>query len=70
MCVCLALVQHFEEKFKELRVEGCRKENGLSTSVMFTKDDEVYEDDEEMWFYFFSYSSENFAQSLMGVLSV
>ena len=46
MCVCLALVQHFEEKFKELRVEGCRKENSLSTSVMFTEDDKEMEEDD------------------------
>ena len=29
------IIQNFEEKFKELRVEGNRKENGSSTSVMF-----------------------------------
>ena len=42
------VIQNFEEKFKELRVEGCQKENGLSTSVMFTEDDkEMEEDDSE-----------------------
>ena len=41
------IVQNFEEKFKELRVEGCQKENNSSASVMFTKDDEVFKDDKE-----------------------
>ena len=42
------VVQNFEEKFKELRVEGNRKENGSSTSVMFTEEDEYFDDGEEM----------------------
>ena len=41
------VVQNFEEKFKELRVEGNRKENGSSASVMFTEEDKYF-DDEEM----------------------
>ena len=42
------VVQNFEEKFKELRVEGNRRENGSSTSVMFTEEDKYFDDDEEM----------------------
>ena len=40
------VVKNFEEKFKELRVEGNRKEVN-SSSVMFTEEDEYY-DAEEM----------------------
>ena len=42
------VVQNFEKKFKELRVEGNRKENGSSASVIFTGEDEYFDDDEEM----------------------
>ena len=42
------VVKNFEEKFKELKVEGHRKENGSSASVMFTEEDEYFDDDEEM----------------------
>ena len=41
------VVRNFEEKFKELRVEGHRKENSSSASVMFTEEDEYF-DEEEM----------------------
>ena len=40
-------MRNFEEKFKELRVEGHRKESNSSTSVMFTEEDEYF-DEEEM----------------------
>ena len=39
--------KNFEEKFKELRVEGHRKELNSSASVMFTEEDEYF-DEEEM----------------------
>ena len=42
------VVKNFEEKFKEMRVEGHRKENGSSASVMFTEEDNYFDDDEEM----------------------
>ena len=38
------IVKNFEEKFKELRVEGCRKDGGSSSSVMYTEDVEMDED--------------------------
>ena len=41
------VVTNFEEKFKELRIEGHRKESNFSASVMFTKENEYY-DEEEM----------------------
>ena len=52
------VVKNFEEKFKELRVEGHRKESNSSASVMFTEeneyfdekeieDEEIYDDDQE-----------------------
>ena len=40
------VIKNFEEKFKELQVEGNRKETN-SSSVMFTEENEYY-DDEEM----------------------
>ena len=40
------MIKNFEEKFKELCVEGNRKEAN-SSSVMFTEEDEYY-DEEEM----------------------
>ena len=42
------VVQNFEEKFKELRVEGNRKENGSSALVMFTREGKYFENDEKM----------------------
>ena len=42
------VIQNFEEKFKELRVEGNRRENGSSASVMFTEEDKYFDNDEEM----------------------
>ena len=43
------MVKNFEEKFKELRVEGHRKEPNSSTSVMFAEEDDYMdEDDVEM----------------------
>ena len=41
------VVKNFEEKFKELRVEGHRKEPNSSTSVMFAEEDEYMDDNEE-----------------------
>ena len=42
------VVKNFEDKFKELRVEGCRKDGGSSSLVMFTEDgEEMDEEDEE-----------------------
>ena len=38
-------VKNFEDKFKELRVEGCRKDRGSSSSVMYTKDGEKVDED-------------------------
>ena len=38
-------VKNFEDKFKELRVEGCRKDRGSSSSVMYTKDREKMDED-------------------------
>ena len=40
------MVKNFEEKFKELWVEGHRKESNSFTSVMFTEENEYYEDKE------------------------
>ena len=42
------VIKNFEDKFKELQVEGHRKSDGISTSVMFTEEDEYIEDEEEM----------------------
>ena len=43
------VIQNFEEKFKELRVEGNRKETSSQTSVLFTEEDKYMDDyDEEM----------------------
>ena len=43
------VIQNFKEKCKGLRVEGNRKENSSSTSVMFTEEDKYMDnDDEEM----------------------
>ena len=41
------VIKNFEEKFKELRVEGHRKETSSSTSVIFIEEDEYF-DEEEM----------------------
>ena len=41
-------MRDFEEKVKELRGEGHRKESNSSASVMFTEEDECMEDDEKM----------------------
>ena len=41
------VIQNFEEKFKELHVEGNRKEANPS-SVMFTEEDEYYDAEEMM----------------------
>ena len=38
------VIQNFEEKFKELRVEGCRKDGSSSSSVMYTEDEERMEE--------------------------
>ena len=40
------VVKNFEEKFKELRVEGHRKESNSSASVMFTEEDEYFNEEE------------------------
>ena len=40
------VIKNFEKKFKELRVEGNRKGNGSSTSVMFTEEDEYFDEKE------------------------
>ena len=37
------VIKNFKEKFKELQVEGCRKD-GSSSSVMYTEDVEMDED--------------------------
>jgi len=37
------IIGNFEEKFKELRVEGHRKKNSSSASVMFTEEDEYFD---------------------------
>ena len=42
------VIKNFEDKFKELRVEGHRKSDGMSTSVIFTEEDEYIDDEEEM----------------------
>ena len=42
------VVKNFEEKFKELRVEGHRKESNSSALVMFAEEDEYMDDDVEM----------------------
>ena len=34
------VIKNFEDKFKELRVEGCRKD-AVSTSVMYTEDMDI-----------------------------
>ena len=39
------VIQNFEEKITDLRVKGYRKENGLSTLVMYTEDDKEMEED-------------------------
>ena len=39
------IIKSFEEKFKELRVEGCCKDGGLSFSVMYTEDRERMDED-------------------------
>ena len=41
------MIKNFEEKFKELCVEGNRKEAN-SSSVMFTEEDEYYDAEEMM----------------------
>ena len=40
------VMKNFEEKFKEMRVEGHRKENGSSASVIFTEEDEYFNDED------------------------
>ena len=37
------VVKNFEEKFKELRVEGCHKDSSSSSSVMYMEDVEMDE---------------------------
>ena len=39
------VIQNFEEQFKELRINGYQKENGLSPLVMYTEDDKEMEED-------------------------
>ena len=39
------VIQNFQQKFKELRVEGCHKDGGLSSSVMYTEDKEKMKED-------------------------
>ena len=42
------MIKNFKGKFKELRVEGCRRDGGSSSSVMFTEDrEEIDQKDEE-----------------------
>ena len=38
------VIKNFEEKFKELRVEGCCKDGGSSSSVMYTEDVKMDDD--------------------------
>ena len=42
------VIKNFEDKFKELRVEGHRKSDGMSTSVIFTEEDHYIDYEEEM----------------------
>ena len=32
------VIKNFEDKFKELRIEGCHKDGGSSPSVLYMKD--------------------------------
>ena len=38
------VIKNFEEKFKQLRVEGCCRDGGSSSSVIYTEDVEMTED--------------------------
>ena len=40
------VIKNFEDKFKELRVEGCRKEGGSSSAVMYTEDGEEMDEED------------------------
>ena len=39
------VIKNFENKFKELRIQGCRMDGGSSSSVMYAKDKERMEED-------------------------
>ena len=39
------IIKNFEEKFKELRVKGYRKDGGSSSSVMYMEDRERMDED-------------------------
>ena len=41
------VIQNFKEKFKELQVEGCRKDGSSSSTVMYAEDKDM-EDDENL----------------------
>ena len=40
------VIKNFEDKFKELRVEGCCKDGGLLSSVMYTEDREDMDEED------------------------
>ena len=40
------VIKNFEDKFKELRVEGCRKEGGSSSAVSYTEDREEMDEED------------------------
>ena len=40
------VIKNFEDKFKELRVERCHKEGGLSSAVMYTEDGEEMDEED------------------------
>ena len=39
------MIKKFEDKFKELRIEGCQKDGGSSSSVLYMEDKEIMEED-------------------------
>ena len=40
------VIKNFEDTFKELRVEECRKEGGSSSAVMYTEDGEEMDEED------------------------
>ena len=39
------IIKRFEDKFKELKIEGCRRDGGSSPSVLYTEDEEFMDED-------------------------
>ena len=39
------MIKKFEDKFKEVKIEGCHRDGGSSPSMLYTQDGEMMHED-------------------------